>query len=318
MEEVEQDLLLQDLDHDAIATAQSKELINNGFMEEEFACYGTAYIEEGKIKYYISSTERSMNKFTANCILHNIYPTPAKYFVMRCNVLAGSHDEIRQKFKRDTAYTLQADYPKPYFAAMEKLSAYKPDDQAMSVLTAVKNEVENTFNRDALEIFRGLVLEALTMKHLTKEGYAYWINWLADEYRKMEEDILEYNYYRRRYSGFAYENQGRLQYVRNAFETKAIERRNQLIAEGKVVTPIMHKDYFAGTYGDLDQGRNQFQSLLKEYYNEAFFEIVRALHSLPAVVPKQEFMECLEAVQATGKEKAVRGLRYHGHLWHVL
>jgi len=318
MEAAEHDLLSQDLDHDAIAAAQSKELINSGFMEEEFACYGAAYIENGKIKYYISSTERSMNKFTANCILHNIYPTPAKYFVMRCNVLAGSRDEIRQNFKRGTAYVLQQNYPKIYFTAMEKLSAYKPDDQAMPILTAVKNEVENTFNRDALEVFRGLVLEALTMKHLTKEGYAYWINWLTDEYRKMEEDILEYNYYRRSYSGFAYENQGRLQYVRNAFETKTIERRNQLIAEGKVVSPILRKDYFAGTYGDLDQGRNQFQSLLKEYYNEAFFEIVRALHSLPAVVPKQKFMECLEAVQATGKEKAVRSLQYHGYLWHVL
>ncbi len=318
MEEVEQELLLQDLDHDAIATAQSRELINSGFMEEEFACYGTAYIEAGKIKYYISSTERSMNKFTANCILYNIYPTPARYFVMRCNVLAGAHDEIRQNFKRSTAYMLQEDYPKVYFAAMENLSAYKSDDQAMPILTAVKAEVENTFDREALEVFRGLALEALTMKHLTKEGYAYWMNWLADEYRKMEEDILEYNYYKRSYSGFVYENHGRLQYVRNAFETKVIEQRNRMIAAGKVVTPIMHKDFFAGNYGALDEGREQFQVLLKQYFNEAFFDILKELHRLPSVVPQREFAEWMQKVQETGKEKAVTSLRYHGHLWHVL
>lgn len=34
MEEVEQDLLLQDLDHDAIATAQSRELINSGLWKK--------------------------------------------------------------------------------------------------------------------------------------------------------------------------------------------------------------------------------------------------------------------------------------------
>ena len=318
MEEVEQELLLQDLDHDAIATAQSRELINSGFMEEEFACYGTAYIETGKIKYYISSTERSMNKFTANCILNNIYPTPAKYFVMRCNVLAGAQDEIRQNFKRRTAYVLQKEYPKIYFTAMEKLSAYKADDQAMPILMAVKAEVENTFDRIALEVFRGLVLEALTMKHLTKEGYAYWLNWLADEYRKMEEDILEYNYYKRSYSGFAYNTNGRVQYVRNAFETKIIEQRNRMIAEGKVVTPIMHKDFFASTYGALDEGREQFQILLKQYFNEPFFCIVKELHDLSSVVPQQEFLEWLQKVEKTGKQKAVNSLQYHGYLWHVL
>lgn len=318
MEEVEQDLLLQDLDHDAIATAQSRELINSGFMEEEFACYGTAYIEQGKIKYYISSTERSMNKFMANCILNNIYPTPAKYFVMRCNVPAGMRDDIRQQFKKHTARLLQQDYPKIYFTAMEKLSVYPADNQAMSILSTVKAEVENTFDRVALEVFRGLVLEALTMKHLTKEGYAYWMNWLADEYRKMEEDILEYNYYRRSYSGFAYENHCRLQYVRNAFETKVIEQRNRMITEGKIVTPILHQDYYAGTYADLDTSKDTFRELLEKYYNQEFFSIVTQLRELPSVVPAEEYDVWLEQVKETGQEKAIHSLAYHGHLWHVL
>ncbi len=318
MEEVEQDLLLQDLDHDAIATAQSRELINSGFMEEEFACYGTAYIEQGKIKYYISSTERSMNKFMANCILNNIYPTPAKYFVMRCNVPAGMRDDIRQQFKKHSAFLLQQDYPKIYFAAMEKLSAYHADNQAMSILSAVKTKVENTFDQVALEVFRGLVLEALTMKHLTKESYAYWMNWLADEYRKMEEEILEYNYYKRSYSGFAYVNRGRLQYVRNAFETKVIEQRNRMITEGKVVTPILHKDYYAGTYANLDVCKDVFRELLETYYNRRFFSIVTQLRDLPSVVPIKEYDMWLEKVKTMGKKKAVDSLVYHGHLWHVL
>ena len=99
---------------------------------------------------------------------------------------------------------------------------------------------------------------------------------------------------------------------------KVIEQRNRMITEGKVVTPIMHKDFFASTYGALDEGRAQFQVLLKEYFNEAFFGIVKSLHELPSVVPQQEFAEWLQKVQETEKEKAVNCLRYHGHLWHVL
>ncbi len=318
MLEAEHDMLTQDLDHDAIAAAQSKELINSGFMEEEFACYGSAFIESGKIKYYISSTERSMNKFIANCILRSVYPTPPRYFVMRCNVLAGARDEIRQKFKRQTAYTLREDYPKCYFSAMEDLSAYPADDKAMPILLRAKNEAENTFDRVALEILRGLALDALTMKHLTREGYAYWMNWLADEYRKMEEDILEYNYYKRSYSGFAYVQNGAISYKRNAFETKTIEQRNQAIAEGKVVTPILRQDYYAGTYGDLDTGRRQFQELLERYYNEPFLEIVQAMKRLPPAVPREKYAAWLQELEATGKEKAVRSFRYHGYLWNVL
>lgn len=318
MLEAEHDMLTQDLDHDAIAAAQSRELLDSGFMEEEFACYGTAYIENGKIKYYISSTERSMNKFVANSIMRNVYPTPARYFVTRCNVMAGMRNEIRQKFKWQTAYNLQQAYPKVYFSAMEQLSSYPADNKAMSILSSVKDFVENSFDRNAMEIFRELVLEALTMKHLTKEGYAYWMSWLDNEYRKMEEDILEYNYYKRSYSGFGYENNGKLLYKSNAFETKTIEHRNKAITEGKLVTPILRKTYYAGTYGDLDSGRDNFKKLLCQYYNPAFMDIVRELYNLPAIVPKQEYLEWYQKIEATGKEKALESFQYHGHLWHIL
>ena len=130
----EHDLLSQDLDHDAIAAAQSKELLRAGFMEEEFACYGTAFVEDGEIKYYISSTERSMNRFVARCIMRNIYPTPPKYYVMRCNVSAGLRDDIRQQFKLNTAYALKRDYTLLYFQAMEELSSYPVDNESMPIL----------------------------------------------------------------------------------------------------------------------------------------------------------------------------------------
>lgn len=314
----EHDLLSQDLDHDAIAAAQSKELLRAGFMEEEFACYGTAFVENGEIKYYISSTERSMNRFVARCIMRNIYPTPPKYYVMRCNVSAGLRDDIRQQFKLDTAYALKRDYTLLYFQAMEELSSYPVDNEAMPILQEIKDEIENTFDKIALEIFRGVVLEALTMKHLTQEGYSYWQTWIDDEYRKMEEDILEYNYYKRTYSGFAYKQNDRIQFVRNAFEMKTIERRNTLIAEGKVVSPILHKDYYAGTYGDLDEGREDFKKIMNDYFNKAFFDYVEALRQLPSAVSDKCYYQWMQRLQHDGKKNDIESLRYHGYLWNVV
>lgn len=317
MVSAEHDLLSQDLDHDAIAAAQSKELLRAGFMEEEFACYGTAFIEDGHIKYYISTTERSMNRFVARSIMRNIYPTPPKYYVMRCNVSAGLRDDIRQKFKLDTAYALKQDYSAIYFKAMEALSAYPVDNAAMPILHKMQEEVENTFDKTALEVFRGLVLEALTMKHLTREGYSFWQNWLDDEYRKMEEDILEYNYYKRTYTGFAYKTNDHIQFVRNAFETKAIERRNAMIAEGNMVTPLLKKDYYAATYGELDYAKDDFKNIMQQYFNGAFFKYLDALQNLSSVVPKDVFWEWFDRVSENGNKKEIEGLKYHANLWNV-
>ncbi len=317
MESAEHDFLSQDLDHDAIAAAQSKELLSAGFMEEEFACYGTAFVEDGKIKYYISTTERSMNRFVAMCILQNIYPTPPKYYVMRCNVSAGMRDHIRQQFKLDTAQMLRKNYSPLYFEAMDELSSYPVDNLAMPILQEMKHEIENTFDKVALEIFRGMVLEAVTMKHLDREGYEYWQNWLANEYRKMEEDLFEYNYYKRTYSGFAYKMNNRIHFIRNAFETKTIERRNALIAEGKVVSPILRKDYYAGTYGDLDEGRENFKHIMHDYFNEAFFDYVEALRQLPSAVLDECYHQWMQRLQHEGKKNDVECLRYHGYLWNV-
>ena len=313
----EHDLISADLDHDAIAAAQSKELLSAGFMEEEFACYGTAFIEEDKIKYYISTTERSMNRFVTRCIMRNIYPTPPKYYVMRCNVSAGLKNDIRQQFKLDTAYALKADYSPMYFEAMKELSAYPTDNEAMPILMEMSREIENTFDKIALEMFRGLVIEAVTMKHLTKEGYNYWQNWLEDEYRKMEDDIHEYNYYKRTYSGFAYLQNDSIRFIKNAFETKTIERRTALIAEGKMVTPIFKKDYYGATYGELDSARDAFTGVMHNYFNEGFFYYLKCLHNLQSVVPIAHYQQWEQRLDAYGTKKEKDGLKYHGYLWHV-
>lgn len=305
-------------DHDAICAAQSKELINNGFMEEEFACYGTVYREGGRTKYYISSTENSMHKFITECILRNIYPAPAEYFVMRCNVPAGMKNEIRQQFKKQTAYQLQTQYPLVYSQAVEVLSTYPNDDEAMAILSRAKDELENGFDREGLEIFRGLVLDALVAKHLTKAGYDHWMNWLVGEYRKMDEDILACDYYQRTYTGFGIKNDEQIKYSFNAFEMLTIEKRNRAIAEGKAVTPILKKQYFAATFMGLNNCLEDYKGLMSRYLNKGLFQIIDALHNLPPKVPKAEYQEWLERVEATGKAKAITAFKYHGYRWYDL
>ena len=189
----------ESMDHDALCAAQAHSLIEEGFMDEEFTCYGTVFIKDDKPRYYVCSTETSINRVFIECLLNNIYPAPPKYYIMRASVPAGMREDIRQKFKYDTARTLKQAYPACYFKALQELAEVPADNQAMSLLHEMRVQLENQFDNTALELFKGVVQHALISKHLTKENYQYWMLWLTDEYHKMEDDWLETHYYHRMY-----------------------------------------------------------------------------------------------------------------------
>ncbi len=51
-------------DHDTECAMKAGQLIDLGFMGEEFACYGTAYVEEQRIKYFVcEKKEQTMLRF---------------------------------------------------------------------------------------------------------------------------------------------------------------------------------------------------------------------------------------------------------------
>ncbi|MBO5428843.1 MAG: hypothetical protein J6A10_02615 [Peptococcaceae bacterium] len=307
----------QSMDHDALCAAQSRSLIAEGFMDEEFTCYGTVFMKENKPRYYVCSTETSMNRVFTECILNNIYPAPPQYFVMRASVPAGMREEIRQKFKYDTARKLKVNYPPCYFQAMDALANLPPDNQAMPLLKRVSVQLENQFDSTGLEIFKGLLQHALLAKHVTKENYQYWMLWLTDEYHKMEDDWLETNYYHRMYSGYGTILADKIVYRQNAFETVVAEQRNKDIIAGKLVTPIIRKHYYTASFETLRETKDAFGALLQQYYNEAFAEIVRELAQLKSVIPEKQFQYWLHEVQCTQSKPAIDSLNYYGHIWNV-
>lgn len=305
------------MDHDALCAAQSRSLIAEGFMDEEFTCYGTVFIKDGKARYYVSSTETSVNKVFTECILNNIYPAPPKYFVMRSSVPAGMGEEIRQKFKYTTAQNLKKDYPACYFQAMQTLAEVPADNQAMTLLYEVRAQLENQFDDTALEIFKGLIQQALLAKHLTKENYQYWMLWLTDEYHKMEDDWFETNYYHRMYSGYGTVLADKTVYNQNAFETVVAEQRNKEIAAGKLVTPIIRKHYYTASFEELKKTKDEFAVLMKSYLNDSFSDILKELYQLESIIPEETFLQWFHEVQNTQSKPAIDSLKYYGHIWNI-
>lgn len=66
-------------------------------------------------------------------------------------------------------------------------------------------QLENTFDRNSLNIF-GNLLELLTESRLlNQEAYFILTSWLQNEYEKMSIEAIHYGHYKRAYSGFAYQ-----------------------------------------------------------------------------------------------------------------
>lgn len=305
-------------DHDEQCVDQARQLISGGFMEEEFACYGSAYSEKGEVYYYVSTTAYSMKQFMHNRIEEKTFPTIAKYFVKRANVTPGSKDMMRQMFKKEVASQLKNQYPKVYFQAMEAMATYQNDNGAMDVLFSVKDDLESTFDGVALDLFTEIIEEALLARHLTKDGYRYWQNWVKKERQKTAEEIQEWNHYQRTYTGYGVIEKDKIRYRKDGMESMTIERRNQDIAKGKPVTPILRKQYFASCDAKLATCAKSFQGLMEGYLNDGLFEIIKEIRAQKAVVPKEEFLQWLHRIEDTASQSAIDSFKYYGYLWGVL
>lgn len=315
MNEEEKHLLSEDIDHDEQCVQQAKQLINSGFMEEEFACYGSAYIEHGEIKYYISTTSYSLKQFVNGCLARNIYPSIPKYFVKRTNVTPGSRDMIRQTFKKEAALKLKNDYPPIYFEALAKCGEYKNDNAAMDLLFTLRDAIESSFDKTLLDIFSEIVNDCLLSRHLTKSSYDYWLKWQEKEQQKIAEEILDWNYHERTYSGYGVIEQGKMRYRKDGLEMMTLERRNHDIAAGKMVTPILRKQYFAPSDSELLKTVPAFKLEMEKYLNAGLLEIEQEIKKLPPVVPVDEYQKWLDLLTETGAQSAIESFKYYGYLW---
>ena len=134
----------------------------------------------------------------------------------------------------------------------------------------------------------------------------------------MADEIQEWNYYQRTYAGYAVIENGKMRYRKDGMEFMAIERRNKDIAQGKTVTPILRKQYFASSDTELLGSAKSFLSLMEQYLNNGLFKITDTIRNLQPVLPKEMYLNWLERVKAADAPNAIESFQYYGYLWGVL
>lgn len=305
-------------DHDAACVDQASRLLKVGCLEYETAVYALAFRRQGMVYFYLSDYAPVVKNYKMQLLKENIYSTPIHYFFKRYDLFAQSAEEAKQKCRLEAAQKIDAAYPPLFFDALEKLTAPMSANSSYPLLKQLSAQLENRFDLNHLHLFGDLLDRMFQARLLTSEGYQLFQLWLTNEYEKNAQDSLEYAYYKRLYAGFAYQKpKGAISYFMDAVRNRVWEKQVELIGKGYLVTPILMKTYYRGSYQALNACRTLFTQELAQYADDNYLRMMAQLQSLDAAVDEATYNTYQIALKAYGSQWANTAFIYYGHLWNV-
>lgn len=306
------------VDHDAICVSQASKLLQIGYLEYETAVYGSAYYQDGETYYYIAAREDTMEKFQQSCFQSGLTPTPARYFCKRYDLIDATEEEIKTRFRLETARFLHQSYPPIFFEALDALTAGPQTNAAYPLMTALTEQLDSCFDLNQLNIF-GNLLQMLTRgRLLSPESSQLFKQWLDQEYEKIAIEPIASGDYRRTYAGFAYQKPAqKVKYLLDAYPYMAREKQIAYIAKGYVVTPLLTITYYADSFNHLRESKDAFQKELAHYLGPMTIRLMELVRQLPAGVDEALYQHYLSPIKAAGSQAALEAYLYYGHLWNV-
>ena len=304
-------------DHDTECAMKAGQLIDLGFMGEEFACYGAAYVEEQRINYFVCEKEQTMLHFLQKKCLQGILPTSTIYEVKRFQVPVGRNDFFQDEIRKATVQRLKALYGRAFFRAAAMCQRVENQDLAWPMLRQASLELRNSFDMQIVQIVEGLAADAYQMKQLCGEHYTVIKNWADRERQLIDDGEQDGGNYRRCYYGFCSNGGNGLSCYANASLYTTERRRRDEIARGKQVSPIIYKVYTTDVYLNLTGYKKDFLALLRRYFTPACMESLQEIWNLPSSMKPDTYQQCLEMVWTENKAAAIQDFLYYGNLWNL-
>ena len=307
------------MDHDQVCMVQANQLLLMGCLEYETAAYGSAYLQDGLVHYYLSSREESMKKFRNQACFEGIYHTPIKYFCKRYDLLEESEEEINQRFRKEAALKLEALYPKMLLEAAAELNQPISANNGFPILQAMTKVLENSFDLNQLGLFANLLEMLLQGRQINREAYLIMQQWLNAEYEKNAVETIKYGVYKRQYAGFAYEKpDGSRQYFIDALPYLAEEKQTLYLSQGYIVTPILTITYSADAFANPVESRAVFKEELSRYLDDNYLALMRLFRRLPPSIDRDRYQQLAEQIADSCPKAAVDAFRHYGYLCNAI
>lgn len=302
--------------HDRIAQQAYASLRQMGMEDDELALFGVAYVREGRAKCFISAYRDKVVEFITECLEKQIYPTMMENKIKRIRIHSGEKEQVEREFKLEFARDLQEKYPKNFLSDLQKVAQCPIHNKAAELLNPLRDHLEGCFDEGALQLYKGAVEFAYEGKILTAGDYQENKIWIKRESAFLTERVRKASNFRRKMTGFAYMDKDRIKYYTTALEERTLQRRLQLISEGKIVSPVYAEEYCFHNYADLPKGIQWFDKVVEHRIDENYMELIRDLYAIQPEISKEEFMHLEE--KYGGNKYMKQTIQYYKTLWHLL
>ena len=310
--------VLQSIDnHDKICCAAFASMYELGYMDDEYTFFGTAYIEEGKRRCYISSDREKVYAFVKKCREKDIYPSVIENKIKRVRVNGGEKEQVAQQLKLDFAKELGTKYPRAFLEKLQIIALCPINNKAAALVRRVRDNLEGCFDEDALQLLEGVVEFAYEAKILTNAEYYEHIEWLKREREFLAERTRAATNFRTKIIGFAYEKNNKIKYYSNAVEARAMEKRKELLCQGVFVTPVFSKEYYFNDFNELPQCIDKFDKYIESRMDGQYLKLIRILYEMIPEINITSLKELETGVMEKWGRGADETVRYYKTLWHL-
>jgi len=289
-----------------------------GKFEDEFAVYAISYLKDGKVWHRVSEDAMELWCFAEESRKENVYPTVVCDWVNRTLVPSGQRDDYMLNTKIMMAKKMKQAYSEEYLVKLNDFANLPNTNDAYALLKERQDQLLGCFDREALNLFEGLVECAFEAKKLQMSSYRELKNWLDHIYQQMEDDIVIKKNFSRTFYGIGYiEANGQKKYIVNAKQTIIYSERNRLRREGKLVTPIWQKTYWYFQQPNLAEVRKEFLDYVKSCYNEDYWMILLKIREYPSAIAKEEYDLWLIELKKLGIQEQISTAEYYRNCWHI-
>lgn len=295
------------------SVAQMEQL---GKFAQEFTVYGCAYRQDGETYYRISEHAETIYRFCERSRLSGLYTTKAMSYTERTGVPSGTQDDIWEESKWMLAQQLSEIYLDSYLDLINQLSAFPSNNAAWALLQPWQKRLDGRFERDRLQLFGHVIDYCFGAKLLYQNNYRQLKDWLEDNWRQMEDDVILKGTFERTLHGIAYQRYGQIFYEYDAQYAKVYQKRQQYLSEGVLVTPIYSQTYWFDTFNKFTEVKVQYLDKLSQLLAPCLI-LMEKIHQLPSFIAPEKFKKLYQqAVQEYGE--VAEELKVYGYQWNCI
>ncbi len=302
---------------DVTTAEEVAQLMELKYFDEQFLYYGTAYAEEGRVKYRLNRNGMAIYDFLISSARRNVYPIGVETYVQLIRVPSGKEEILAAEVRENFVEKLKATYPKEIFQALNRLGHVPPTDQAKGMLQQWQEELELCYDPDEIQLYAEVVQEAFVRKLLCAESLEQLQRWAGrrqEQIRSNEHPIWRE---KRCIYGFLYRQNGNFLPYSNAEKQVALERRYTLQCKGVFCTPIFAKEYWIDTKPDQSMllWRKQFEEEMRSRMTGTYLDRLQMLRDLETPVSSAYFRAQMGKIDVARYPSTLPVIRFYANQW---